>query len=203
MEKVETKPERRKYTKEKSKRQIKTGYTKGWQQSNPSKIKVYNKNHRNHDITEQEWQACQKAFNYCCAYCNKTLKEQKEQNKEQFHKDHVDHEGYNDIRNCVPACTQCNTIKHKKSIEFLLEQNIIEGFTQKRYNNILLWITEGYKKYIEDKPPYRILRKKDSNNRTYHHELWTVDEKRNIIECIHTNKKKNDIVKWILQNPLN
>ena len=162
-----------------------------YRKENRDKMKEYAKHHRKHDITEQEWQACQNAFNNCCAYCNKTFEEQYNQNHEQFHREHVDDQGYNDLRNCVPACTNCNSKKHKSTIDELLQNNYILEFTLSRYNKIIWWITEGYKKYIENKPPYRILRKKNENSNKYHFELWMVDEKRNLIESVHlTNTLK-------------
>lgn len=176
---------------EHEKRRRKSGKRKEWEQGNADKLKTYNENHRNHDITEKEWQGNQLAFNYCCAYCGKTKEEQLRQNKEQFHKDHVEHDGYNDVRNCCPACTQCNTSKHKDSIEEWYPKQ--EFYSQKNMDKIYWWRNEGYRGIIEDKPPYRILRKHNEDGRTYHHELWTVDEKRNIIECIASELKKRDL----------
>ena len=61
---------------------------------------------------------------------------------------------------------------------------------------------EGYKQYIEDKLPYKIIRKKNKYNNKQHWELWTVDEKRNLVECIleHQDKKfLEEYVKEITQ----
>lgn len=170
---------------------------KSWQNRNKDKIKKYYTKHRNHDISQQEWQDCQKAFNYQCAYCGKTLDEQYEQNHEQFHKDHVDDDGYNDLRNCVPACTQCNTRKHKSSILDWYTQQ--EFYSLSRLNKINWWMEQGYKDYIEYKLPYKIIRKKNEDNRTYHYELWSIDDKRNPIECIHLSKTKKELETFIKQ----
>lgn len=173
------------------------GWFKNWYNSHPDKSKEYCSNHRNHDITSNEWMACQEFFNYQCAYCGKSLDEQYEQNGHQFHKEHVDNEGYNDIRNCVPACTQCNSTKNIKSLNELLTNNIIVEFTEDKLSKITFWCTEEYKKYIVPKPLYRITRKQNEGLKTYHFELWTVDEKRNMIECIATAEKKAGLKQYI------
>jgi hypothetical protein len=68
-----------------------------------------------------------------------------------------------------------------------------EFFNEERYNKIIWWITEGYKDYIEDKPPYIITRKQNDDKRTFHFELWSVDEKRNMVECVDKQNKKKDL----------
>jgi hypothetical protein len=176
-------------------------YKVQYRKDNKDKLTEYAKRHRKHDITESEWQACQKAFNFCCAYCGKTLTEQYEQNNEQFHREHVDDEGYNDLRNCVPACTNCNSTKHKSSIDELIQYHYIVEFTLDKYNKIVWWITEGYKQYIEIKPPYRILRKKNTDNNKYHFELWTVDEKRNLIQSVYETNTNKEMISYL--NSLN
>lgn len=173
------------------------GWFKNWYKNHPDRAREYTQNHRNHDITTKEWIVCQEFFDYTCAYCGKTLEEQYKQNEEQFHKEHVDDNGYNDVRNCVPACSNCNSTKHERSIFELLNNNIITKFTSDMYNKIMLWCEEEYKKYIETKPPYIIRRKQNEGQNTYHFQLWTVDEKRNIIECIATADKKKGLNKYI------
>jgi len=169
-------------------------YNKQWRKDNPEKNKKYIENHRNHDISTKEWNSVQKYFNNKCAYCGKTLEQQYEQNNHQFHREHVDHDGYNDVRNCVPACSQCNSTKCKRNIQELFESKNIHKFTQDKYNKIMLWCNEDYKKYIEEKLPYKITRKQNEDKRTYYFQLWTVDEKRNMLECIATGDKKKDIM---------
>jgi len=167
-----------------------------WRKDHPEKTKQYIQNHRNHDISTKEWKACQEYFNYVCAYCGKTLEQQYKQNNHQFHKEHVDHEGYNDVRNCVPACTNCNSTKKEKTIEHLFNINIISTFTQDRYDKIMLWCNEDYKQYIEEKPPYKIKHSRIyREDGTYYlqAELWIVDNKRNFIKCIATEVKKKDL----------
>ncbi len=176
------------------------GWFRNWHKAHPEKAKEYMDNHNNHDISTKEWEDCQEIFNWKCAYCWKTLEEQYEQNNHQFHKEHVDNDGYNDLRNCVPSCTQCNSTKKKKSIEELMSKNIIVEFTQDKYNKIIWWTTEGYKNYIKEKPPYKITRKQNEGSKTYHFQLWTVDEKRYLIECIFTGNRKKDVLEYINKN---
>jgi hypothetical protein len=167
-----------------------------WSQKNPEKWKKYNENHRQHDITTKEWEECLKFFNNTCAYCGLPLEQHiaSRNGKEfimKFHKEHVDDEGYNDLRNAVPACRSCNSSKHQFSLdEWHLKQKF---FSMDRYIKITWWINEGYKNYIEDKPPYRIVRKQNEDKKTFHNQLWTIDEKRNMIELIYISKHKKDV----------
>jgi len=63
-------------------------------------------------------------------------------------------------------------------------------------------VTDGYKDCIIDKPPYRIIKKKNEDNNKFHHELWSVDEMRNFVEIIATGTKKEDINTYIINNNL-
>lgn len=165
-------------------------YYKDWcnKDENKKKLQQYNKNHRIHDITKTEEEALLKVFNYQCAYCGITQEEHKKKYRQKLHNDHVDDEEYNDLRNDVPACKSCNSKKHQYDMETWFRQQSF--FTEDKYNKIIWWITEGYKKYIEDKLPYRILRERDEGLTTYHFNLWSVDEKRNLVEIIATEKKR-------------
>lgn len=155
------------------------------------KYKEYNKNHRDHDITTAEWQKELEIFNYKCAYCGITEEEHLKLYKQKLHKDHADHEGANDLSNALPSCRSCNDRKWIFPMEeWFRKQNF---FTEEKLEFINWWVIEGYKDYIGDKPPYRILRKRNEGLTTYHFELWTVDNKRNIIERIDIKPKKKDI----------
>lgn len=165
---------------------------KNWYEDNPGKSRQYNKNHRIHDITKTEWEKELEVFDNKCAYCGTSEEENKLKYKERLHKDHADHEGYNDLRNAIPACTICNSYKWQYDMEEWFRKQ--KFFTEKRLKFILWWTTEGYKGYIENKPPYWILRKHNEDKRTYHFELWTVDEMRNLVECIKTGNKKKDVI---------
>jgi len=173
-------------------------YTAEYQKAHPEKMKVYGQNHRDHDITGSEWKNCLKVFDYQCAYCGLPMEKHFAIRNGKviimsLHREHVDDEGYNDLRNCTPSCQSCNSTKGGKTIEELLQLKFIEEFTEERYNKIVWWIEDGYKDYIEDKPPYRIIKKKNGHNNKFHHELWTVDEYRNMIECIAIADKKKDL----------
>jgi len=176
---------------------------KQWRKDHPEKLKEYGERHRQHDITEAEWRKELKVFEHSCAYCGMTEEESKRTQNQVLHKEHVDTEGYNDLRNAIPACRSCNSSKHEDNLEeWYLEQ---EFFTEDRYDKIIWWIEEGYKDYIDDKPPYRIIRKKNEDNNKFHHELWSVDEYRNMIECLHkrTSRKEveNDMKNGIVEIP--
>ena len=191
----EAKPERIKYLKGNGERQRKTGYSLDWQRANPEKCRQYSKMHRDHDITTAEEQAMLKVFDYSCAYCGMTLEEHKKKFKQKLHNDHVDEDGYNDLRNDVPACKRCNCGKHESELENWYPQQ--KFYTEERYNKIIWWITEGYKDFIEDKLPYKIIKKRNEDNNKFHWELWTVDEYRNMVECIYIRDKKKEILKEI------
>jgi len=174
-----------------------------WRQNNPERCKYHASKHRNHDITIKEWQSCLKYFNYQCAYCGMTLNEHKTKYKEQLHKEHVDDNGYNDIRNCVPGCKTCNSRKHESNLEeWYLKQKF---FSEERLQKIILWTTNEYKEYIEDKLPYKFKRKKIYNeDNTYYteHQLWSIDEKRNLIDIIFTAKSKKELKEYINHNKI-
>lgn len=178
------------------KRQREIGYTSSWQKSNPDKIRQYAQNHRTHDISTKEYNSMCKAFNYSCAYCGRSLEEVIKETGQKLHKEHVDNEGYNDLRNCVPACRSCNDHKWKFGLnEWYNESNT--NFTTERYNKIIWWTTEGYKDYIEEKPPYRITKSREydeDGSYTYKWELWGVDDKRNLVECVDIKSKKKDLL---------
>ena len=166
-------------------------YGKGWRQRNPEKCRWYTSLHRIHDITPSEERLLLEVFDYKCAYCGMPLEEHKKIYKQKLHNDHVDEDGYNDLRNDVPACKRCNTSKHESELEdWYFKQKF---FDKNKYNKIIWWITEGYKDYIEEKPPYKIIRKQNDDKKTFHWELWTVDEYRNIMECIGSGNKKKDL----------
>ena len=171
---------------------------KQWWQANPNKLKEYNKNHRQHDILESEWKANQEYFNYECAYCGLPLEEHAIYRNGKlilmsFHKEHVDHNGYNDIRNCVPACKSCNSGKKEKTLDEFFERGFINGFTQEKYDKIIQWITKDYKQHIIDKSPYRAIKERNEHNNKFHWNLWSIDELRNTIRILATENKRKDL----------
>lgn len=178
-----------------------TGYYGEYAKRPDVKARKYSSRHRNHDITETEWVNCKDYFKdedgeWSCAYCGKKIQDHWITYNGKlmigdFHKDHKDDNGANDIRNCIPGCKDCNCSKWEFDFEeWYRKQN---SFTEVRYNKIIRWCTEDYKLYIEDKPPYRIIKKKNKDNNKFHHELWTVDEYRNMVKCIDIAIKKRDL----------
>jgi hypothetical protein len=162
--------------------------------NNPDKSKQYSENHRIHDISTKEWNDCLKVFDYKCAYCGISQDDAKEKYGHQLHKEHKDYDGYNDLRNAVPACRRCNDKKLRKDMEVWFREQSF--FSEERLQKIEWWCEEGYKDYIEEKPPYRISRRRiydNGNKYKYIHELWSVDEKRNMVECILTGSTKKEI----------
>jgi hypothetical protein len=121
-------PYRREYHRAIVRQRTENGKNKQWQQQNPDKLRSYGKQHRNHDISNLEWELCKEYFDHSCAYCGLSEKVHKEIYKQQLHKEHVDHKGANDLSNCVPACRICNSLKHI----FMLEDWYSE--TNERFN---------------------------------------------------------------------
>jgi len=176
-------------------------YRSQYRKDHPEQMRKYSQQHRNHDITESEWRKELKVFNYQCAYCGMSEEESLNVYGEVLHKDHGNHEGYNDLRNAIPACKSCNSKKHQYNMEEWYRQE--EFYNEERLQFIYWWLIEGYKDCIEDKPPYRIIRKQNEGLNTYHWELWTIDEYRNIIECVLTKNKKKEIISDIEAGKVN
>jgi hypothetical protein len=131
------------YQKENRKRRYKEGYYKEYFLKNPNKQAEYNRNHKNHDITKNEWEECKKYFNNSCAYCEMTEKEHREHHNQQLHKEHVDHNGDNNLSNCVPACRSCNSEKNDKEFEEWYNKTNPK-FTVKRFYKIMEWLGKDY-----------------------------------------------------------
>jgi hypothetical protein len=187
-------PEVRKKKRENTRKRREEGYFDKFFEKHPEKLKEYYNNHRQHDITTSEWNTCIKFFNNSCCYCGISEIEAKDKYKQRLHKDHVDSEGYNDVRNAAPACRGCNDSKWKTDMETWYKQQPF--FSEEKLQKLLLWLDEEYKKYIENKPPYRVTRSRiynDDNTYYYRHELWTVDEKRNFLELVATGKNKKEM----------
>lgn len=159
------------------------------------KTRIYTKNHRQHDITEAEWRSCLNIFDYKCAYCGISEEEHKKLIGQRLHKEHSDDNGYNDLRNAIPSCRKCNSYKSQYDMEEWYTQQ--EFFSEDKLQFINWWVKEGYKDYIENKSSYRVLREKNENNNKFHWNLWSVDEKRNLIEIIATRGKRKELEKDI------
>jgi hypothetical protein len=149
-------PETRAYHRKKGKRQRDTGWRAEWEKKNKDKLYEYSQNrkHKKHDITNLEWEACKKYFDYKCAYCGLPLSEHyrtyaKKLQKIDFHKDHADNKGKNDITNCIPSCGTCNDSKWKFTLDEWYNKNNI-NFTQERLDKIIKWLMEDCFQYIEE-----------------------------------------------------
>lgn len=148
-------PERVQYHREKSAYKRLKGNYKDWAKRNPEKVKEYGQNrmHKNHKITNKEWENCKKYFNHRCAYCGLAIENHWVMRNGtlinmDFHKEHKDDKGSSDLSNCVPACLSCNA--HKWTFEFddwYNENNPV--FSLERLEKINKWLNEDYKNYIE------------------------------------------------------
>lgn len=183
------------YWREKGKRQRDSGYMTEWRRNHPESCHEYTKAHRNHDITTSEYQSLLKVFDNSCAYCGMSEFEHREKFNQKLHNDHVDENGYNDLRNDVPACKSCNCGKHQSNVEEWFRKQ--EFFNQERLDKINWWITEGYKSYIEEKPSYIIKRKRHEFDNNYDFNLWSFDEKRNMKDIIFTSSNKKEVLNYI------
>lgn len=135
-------------------RKHKQEYQKEYQQKHPEQMKIYSEHRQSkqHNITKQEWISCKSYFGNYCAYCGMTEEKHKELIGTDFHKEHVVFNGANDLSNCVPSCRDCNSKKWKFSLdEWYNEKN--PNYTKERYDKIMKWITEDYKKYIQPTKP--------------------------------------------------
>lgn len=148
------------------KKRYQDGTIQIWIDNNPDKMKKYiqDRRHKNHNITDSEWENCKKYFNYTCAYCGLPLSEHYYTRKGvtklgDFHKEHFDHEGKNDLSNCLPSCGSCNDQKWKFPFNVWYNKNN-ERYSQKRYEKIIKWINEDHKLYIEPTKPKRKYSKK-------------------------------------------
>lgn len=140
-----------------SNRRINGKYSK-WQKSDTGKqkSKVYAQKRFNkiHEISMKEWEECKAYFGYECAYCGLPLEEHyKKRNntfiKCDFHREHVDNNGSNLLDNCIPSCINCNTSKNKKSFSDWYNPNN-SHYSVERFDKIIAWLFEDYKKYKED-----------------------------------------------------
>lgn len=128
------------------------------------KARKYGQRHKNHRITDQEWEDCKKYFNYRCAYCGLPIEEHYIPRKgklvwQDFHKEHVIDKGKNNLKNCVPSCQSCNSKKRIRTLnQWYNPQNSI--YTYERYHKIYIWIRYDHKLYIKkNKPKQKYQRK--------------------------------------------
>jgi hypothetical protein len=125
-------------------------YVKQYCHDNPDKVHHYNqkRQHKNHQISKEEWDSCKQYFDSSCAYCGMSEEKHKEIMHQQLHKEHVVFNGSIYLDNCVPACRTCNSKKWEHDMEEWYKQQ--DYFSEERLNKIKQWTTEDYKKYIEN-----------------------------------------------------
>ncbi|AZV43659.1 hypothetical protein BAOM_3050 [Peribacillus asahii] len=127
-------------------------YNKNYRKNNKDKIKIYNNNRmqKNHDITTQEWNSCKSYFNHSCAYCGISEVEAKDLYGQNLHREHVIPEGRNDLKNCVPACRMCNSLKNRIPFNTWYNPNN-PIFSEERYLMIYKWLRFDVKKFMKKK----------------------------------------------------
>lgn len=142
---------------ESTKERRRSGKYKEWQKNNSDKLNEYSKNHRNHAISNNEWELCKKYFDYSCAYCGLSEEEHRKLYNQQLHKEHVLHDGRNDIKNCIPSCKMCNSSKHIATLnQWYNIKN--PNYTRCRYLRIYKWIRFDAKKISEQKVKLKLIK---------------------------------------------
>ncbi|WP_091011795.1 MULTISPECIES: HNH endonuclease [Paenibacillus] len=127
-----------------------SGKYRKWCNNHKESLKGYHNERaerKNHTISEEEWTACKIHFGYCCAYCSMSIEDQHHNFSKDFSRDHVDDNGANDLSNCVPSCTSCNSRKWKHDmLEWYTKQ---EFFSEYKLGCIYSWLSFDYQKYIK------------------------------------------------------
>jgi len=162
-----------------------------------SKIYTEKRKEKMHYISEKEWRLCKNYFNNCCAFCGLSIEKHFKKYRgivrpHDLHREHADDKGSNGLDNCIPSCNSCNSSKHSSTIEeWYTHDNPV--FSQERLDKFNKWLKEDYKLYIEENPLYRILRKKNEDGKTYHHELWSMDKQYKLIHILAQGNKRKDL----------
>lgn len=68
----------------------------------------------------------------------------KEIYNKQLHREHVHPLGANDLSNCIPACTSCNSTKSNQEFEDWYNKDN-DRFTDERLHKINQWLENDYK----------------------------------------------------------
>jgi hypothetical protein len=119
---------------------------KKWRQENPDKVKEYNDKYKEKQfkIPNEQWEACKEYFNNCCAYCGVSEQQLKDNNLKALNKEHAINMGSNDVSNCIPSCTSCNSLKNKNDyVDWYTPDNPI--FNEDRLVLIHKWLEEDHK----------------------------------------------------------
>lgn len=127
-----------------------SGKYKDWCNNNKNSLRGYQRNRyerKYHDITDEEWIACKEYFNNSCAYCDKSIEDQYTKTNKDFSRDHYINGGANDLSNCIPSCTSCNSRKWKHEVlDWFVRQKF---YSDKKLIKIDQWISIDYKNYIK------------------------------------------------------
>jgi hypothetical protein len=122
---------------------------KEWRQDNPNRVKEYGEKYKDKQfkLPTKQWKSCKEYFSNCCAYCGISELEAKNIQGKNLNKEHAFNLGSNDLSNCVPSCTSCNSSKHMDDyIEWYIESNPV--YNMERLNKIEKWLNEDHKKYL-------------------------------------------------------
>jgi len=158
---------------------------------------------KEHYISEKEWRDCKKYFNNECAFCGLPIEKYFKKYRgvmvnQDLQKDHVDDEGSNGLCNCIPSCGFCNSSKHTATFDEWYNENN-PRYSEEKYKKIMKWLDEDYKQFAEEKPLYRIFRRKNEGLNTYHYELWSIDKLYKPIYMISRKDKRKELNEDIQQ----
>jgi hypothetical protein len=135
------------------------GYDAEYRKTHKERVNGYSlkRKEKNHRITDKEWYDCKLYFNFRCAYCGLAIEEHWiTRNKKlilmDLHKEHVIWDGKDNLKNCVPSCQSCNSLKHKSSLNNWYNSKN-ELYTYERYYKIYEWLHHDYKKFIKKRKP--------------------------------------------------
>lgn len=139
--KYQSKKETKLVNLEQQRRSLRKGTRREWQRNNKVKVREYNtkRKEKEHQISINEWDACRLYFDYRCAYCGKAWEDQHKEHKKDFCKDHFLNDGSNDILNCIPSCTNCNSSKNIFDFDHWYNENN-ERYSVDRFQKIHRWI---------------------------------------------------------------
>lgn len=127
-----------------------SGKYKEWCDNNRNSLRKYRvirTEYKSHNISHEEWIACKTYFNNCCAYCGLKIEEQYHIFNKDFSRDHADDDGANDLSNCLPSCSSCNSRKWKHDMLKWYKRQ--KYFSQQKLTTIELWLSTDFKKYIK------------------------------------------------------
>ncbi|MDY8021161.1 HNH endonuclease [Paenibacillus polymyxa] len=135
---------------------IENGKHREYIKNSPQKVRQYRKNHRIHEITEEQWISCKNYFSneyneWECAYCGFLYKDHTKRRLDKIfhqdlHKEHVDDKGANNLSNCIPSCQSCNS--SKKQNEVISWYKGKSFYNAERMKKIQKWLLEDHKKFL-------------------------------------------------------